>query len=512
MKFEMTTPESLGICSGSILEFMKRMEEASIELHSISVLRHGKMCAIGAMKPYDLSVPHIMFSFSKTLTATGIGFAVQEGILKLTDKLIDIFPEYAPENPSENLKKADLYSLLTMSCGHETEIPIGTEGSDWIRSFMHHEFVYEPGTMFLYNTAGTNMLAAALKKRTGLEITEYLKPRLFEPLGMSDVQGLKLPDGTVWGGSGMFLTTMDQALFGQFLLQRGKWEGKQLLNDAWFDQATVKQIDTTNKLNPSQTLNWAQGYCFQCWRNCAEGVYRCDGAYGQFAFICPKQDAVVTITSASETTEYLVEAFEDTILKSMQEEAYPENPALQQKLSEKLENASLPALWGARSPQAEQAVNGVCYHIVNEGMEGEAPSFEAFIGGGGAEDIYGNALKSLQFKFEKDRLILKVEGADQTYELALGLGGEILKTPVQFNGTYGVTDTIIGGSARFENAKKLTLELRNIRCVTGARITLRFTGTEPGREYDSFTMLRRPTLCIDSALHDTKYFLIKMEK
>lgn len=512
MKFETVSPESLGIDSNSILDFIDRMEKAAIELHSISVLRHGTLCAIGAVKPYSLSIPHIMFSFSKTLTATGIGFAEQEGLLSLDEKLVDIFPEYAPEDPSENCKNADIWSLLTMTSGHGTEIPIEAQTEEWIYNFLHHEFVYEPRTTFLYNTAGTNMLAAIIKKRTGLEITEYLRPRLFTPLGMSDIHGLPLPDGTIMGGSGMFLTTKEQALFGQFLLQRGKWEGRQLLNDAWFDRAVIKEVETVSVANPSPTLNWSQGYCFQCWKNCAKDVYRCDGAYGQFAFVCPNEDALVTITSASENTEYLVEAFEDTILKSIHEGPYEENEEARKQLIEKLENASLPALWSIRSPMAEEALNGKRFVFTSSDVQDHVPSFEEFIGGGGAENICGNALRAMTFAFREDRLILTVEGAERTVDIAIGLGGEILMTPYTVNVTQGETETVIGASGRWEDAVSLHLELRNVRCVTGARITLSLECNDPANFPDALTLKRRPTICQPRALHDTDCFELKLKK
>ena len=125
-----------------------------------------------------------MFSFSKSLTSTAIGFARQEGILSLEEKLVDIFPDKLPENPSENLKKAEIRHLLMMGCGHETEIPnLGLGDPDWIKSFLTHPFVYEPGTHFLYNTAGTNLLSAILTRKTGQTLTEFLRPRLMEPWG-----------------------------------------------------------------------------------------------------------------------------------------------------------------------------------------------------------------------------------------------------------------------------------------------------------------------------------------
>lgn len=128
-----------------------------------------------------------------------------------------------------------------MSCGHETEInTFDVNEPDWIKNFLSHEFKYKPGTCFMYNTAGTNMLCAALKRRTGENLFEYLTPRLFEPLGMENIECFRLPDGIEMGGAGSRLKTEDMARFILFVSRHGKWEGKQLLNAEWFDMASAK--------------------------------------------------------------------------------------------------------------------------------------------------------------------------------------------------------------------------------------------------------------------------------
>ena len=189
--FQDASPESLGISSEGILRFLDRMEEKNIELHSFMVVRHGKCAAKGWWKPYAPTLPHPLYSFGKTLTATAIGFARQEKILSLEERLVDLFPELLPKEPSENLQKVTLWHLLTMSCGHETEIDM--ESPDWIREFLQHPFLHEPGTFYKYNTAGTNMLAAVLKRKTGCDVTEFLKPRLLEPLGITSLTCSKCP-------------------------------------------------------------------------------------------------------------------------------------------------------------------------------------------------------------------------------------------------------------------------------------------------------------------------------
>lgn len=171
--FQDASPESLGISSGGILRFLDRMEEKNIELHSFMVVRHGKCAAKGWWKPYAPELAHPLYSFGKTLTATAIGFARQEKILSLEERLVDLFPELLPKEPSENLQKVTLWHLLTMSCGHETEIDM--ESPDWIREFLQHPFLHEPGTFYKYNTAGTNMLAAGVEEKNRLRCDGIFK-------------------------------------------------------------------------------------------------------------------------------------------------------------------------------------------------------------------------------------------------------------------------------------------------------------------------------------------------
>ena len=216
-----------GISSKGILNFLDLIEENQIELHSFMVIRHGQCAAKGWWKPYDEKFRHPLNSFSKSLTATAIGFAEQEGILSLDEKIVDIFPDLLPENPSENLKKITLHHLLIMGCGHETEIMDNSE--NWISTFLHHPVLHEPGTFYKYNTAGTNMLAAVLRKKTGQNVTEFLKSRLLEPLGITSLTCALLGDGTELGGGGMKMVTEDMAKFTYFLSRQGEWEGKQLL-------------------------------------------------------------------------------------------------------------------------------------------------------------------------------------------------------------------------------------------------------------------------------------------
>src|SRR5207237_1000798 len=193
--------------------------------------------------------------------------------------------------PGANLKAMRIRDLLRMNTGHQTEPP-RKPGEPWTRTFLSQPVPFKPGTHFLYNTSATYMLSAAVQKATGQTVLDYLKPRLFDPLGIEDPAWETSPQGISTGGFGLSVRTEDIANFGQLYLRKGKWHGKQLVPEAWVDAATAPQ--TSNGSNPKS--DWDQGYGYQFWR-CRHGAYRGDGAFGQFCIVLPEQDAVLAITS-----------------------------------------------------------------------------------------------------------------------------------------------------------------------------------------------------------------------
>ncbi len=358
-EFEHVTPEEAGIDSSAIEAFLREEKKAGVELHSFMIVRDGKIAAEGWASPYRKYLRHPMYSFSKTLTATAVGFAVQEGLLSLDDRLTDLFPEYCPPVISDHLAKADLRSLLTMSCGHKSEMTM-TEAErfdgNWIRAFLAHPFHFAPGTMFQYNTWGTDLAAAALQKKSGQTLIEYLTPRLFEPLGITDATCASRNMGddftkTVQGGGwGMKLTTLDMAKFIWFLEQDGVWDGKRLLNHDYIAQMSARQIETDNEIynNGDIASNWLKGYGFQNWQCDVPGIWRADGAFGQFGLVIPHKNAVVVLTSCALNTEAELNIVYDTLLPAMKgdgaAEPLPENQAALSSLRSCLEDWQLRTL------------------------------------------------------------------------------------------------------------------------------------------------------------------------
>jgi CubicO group peptidase (beta-lactamase class C family) len=276
-----SSPEAQGIASGEILGFIEAAERELDALHSFMLVRHGHVVAEGWWAPYGPERPHTLYSLSKSFTSTAVGIAVAEGRMTVHDLVLSYFPEHAPAEPSAQLKAMRVRDLLRMATGHHTE-PVLRAETNWIGAFLAQEVAHKPGTFFLYNTPATFMLSAMVQKATGMTVLDYLRPRLFEPLGIAHPEWGTSPEGITLGGYGLSVRTEDIARFGQLFLQKGQWQGRQLVPAAWVEEATARQ--TANGSNPAS--DWDQGYGYQFWR-CRHNAYRGDGAFGQYCIVLP---------------------------------------------------------------------------------------------------------------------------------------------------------------------------------------------------------------------------------
>src|SRR4029077_13836263 len=200
-------------------------------MNSFMLIRHGYVVAEGWWNPYDAGTPHILYSLSKSFTSTAVGLAISEGKLSLDDEVLKFFPDDAPAEPSANLKAMRVSDLLRMSTGQQTE-PARKSDEPWTKTFLAHDVPFKPGTHFLYNTSGTYMLSAIVQKATGMTVLDSPRPRLFEPLGIDHPTWETSPQGISAGGFGLSIRTEDIARFGELYLQKGKWEGRQLVPES----------------------------------------------------------------------------------------------------------------------------------------------------------------------------------------------------------------------------------------------------------------------------------------
>ena len=196
-----------------------------------------------------------------------------------------------------------------MNCGHETEPQVRNDTTEtWTKAFLAHPVTKTPGSWYCYNSIGTYMLSAIVQKVTGEKIVDYLTPRLFEPLGIAKPQWDESPQHINCGGWGLFIKTEDMAKFGQLFLNKGVWNGKQLISSEWVEEASKYQVpsvpagtrpdEVEAKGLTEENCAWLWGYGYQMWR-CPENSYRADGARGQYIIVCPDKNAVIAVTADS---------------------------------------------------------------------------------------------------------------------------------------------------------------------------------------------------------------------
>lgn len=330
------TPESQGLSSKAIEAFVRAADQKINTMHSVMIVRHGQVVAEGWWKPQTPETRHVMHSLSKSFTSTAVGLAIAEGKLSLDDEVLKFFPADAPAESSKNLKAMRVRDLLAMSTGHTSEPKRDLKDPHWVKTFLAHPVQHKPGTFFMYNTSATYMLSAIVQKATGQKVVDYLKPRLFDPLGIIDPQWGESPEGVTLGGYGLHIRTEDIAKFGQLYLQKGQWQGKPLVPEAWVQQATARQ--TSNGSNPQS--DWEQGYGYQFWR-CRHGAYRGDGANGQFCVVLPELDAVIAITAETRDMPAILNVIWDELLPAFKPDPMPENKEAVESLKAALGNLAV---------------------------------------------------------------------------------------------------------------------------------------------------------------------------
>ena len=304
------TPDSV---AAAMETFFQEAAADSMDVHSVMIVKDGSVIYSHWQSQGVDTVPHVLHSVSKTFTATAVGLAIAEGKMALTDKVIDYFPDQLPAEISDNLRAMTVRDLLTMTCGHDVEPSAHRNpDQDWVTGFLAHPVVHEPGTFYLYNSLGTYMLSAIVQKVTGEKVVDYLDTRLFQPLHIDKPKWEESPQGINTGGWGLWLKTEDLAKMGQLLLQKGEWNGQQIIPAEWVAEMSKKQVESINpgtRLEQAaerglttETSDWMQGYGYQMWR-CRPGCFRADGARGQYIIVVPDKNAVIAITSDVENLQ-----------------------------------------------------------------------------------------------------------------------------------------------------------------------------------------------------------------
>jgi CubicO group peptidase (beta-lactamase class C family) len=433
-----STPEAEGVDSAGLQRFVTALEQRIDAVHSFMLVRHGKVVAEGWWSPYEASDPHVMYSVTKSFTSTAVGFASQEGLLSVNDTVLSFFPDRVPDKPAEKMKEMRIRDLLRMSTGHAKDpSPAVRESKDgaWVKTFLASEVEDKPGTHFLYNSAGSYVLGAVVQKVSGQTLEEFLRPRLFEPLGIDAPFWGKSPEGVNLGDGGISLRTEDLAKFGQFYLQRGVWNGERLLSEDWVDAAT--SLQTASGGNPDS--NWDAGYGYQFWRNKRTG-YRADGAFGQFSFVLPKYDAVLAVTSGTSDMAAVMDTVWEMLLPALRERPLPSHPPALDHLKTKLASLRLPTQAGSPSSPRSATVSGKSYRF---------PDNELGIRGASV-DLSGDTPR------------IHFEDADGTHDIACGVGRWVRgRTAYQkrISNPYDTSEQGIAASCAWTDESTLTAKL-----------------------------------------------------
>ncbi|NAZ83851.1 serine hydrolase [Kineococcus sp. R8] len=351
-------PAAQGVDARGIDAFLDALEASpGIEPHGLLVLRHGHVVAEGWWAPYAAERPHLLYSFSKSVTSTAVGLAAAEGLLTLDDTVLSHFPELDADVTDPRSRALRIRDVAAMASGHLQEMVQAAREEDpvdLVRGFLRLPPEREPGSVFTYNQPCTFALAAIVQRATGQLLTEYLRPRLFDPLGIGEVGWTRDASGREIGFSGLHAPTEAVAAIGQLYLQRGRWRGEQLLPAAWVDDATRAHVSTAAEEDP----DWALGYGFQFWLS--RHGYRGDGAYGQFCLVLPEHDAVVAMTTAATDTQAQLAAVWEHLLPAFADAPLAADEAAETALASRLAALALPAPGAALAdaPEDPQAWPG----------------------------------------------------------------------------------------------------------------------------------------------------------
>jgi CubicO group peptidase (beta-lactamase class C family) len=342
-----STPSDQGVDPAAILSFLDALEQRpDIEMHSLMVVRHGRVVAEGWWAPYSADRPQLLYSLSKSFTATAAAFAQAEGLLDLDDTIISHFPEFAADITDPRSRSMKIRHVASMASGHTRETlgeALGRDPQEPVRGFLLVPPDRDPGTVFAYNQPCTYTLASIVQRNAGMPLTRYLRPRVFDPLGIGHVGWHTFPPGREQGFSGLHARTEDVAKLGLLYLQQGRWEGARLLPKEWVAEATSVQVSNPENAGP----DWRQGYGFQFWMS--RHGYRGDGAFGQFCVILPEQDAVIVTTACALDMQAMLDAMWTHLLPGLGA-ASPGTASAHDRLSARLARLELPASPGAPAP------------------------------------------------------------------------------------------------------------------------------------------------------------------
>ncbi|MBR3767259.1 MAG: serine hydrolase [Clostridia bacterium] len=460
-------PEEVGVSSKAIVEFLDDMEKSGMDYHSFMVIRHGKVAAECYRAPFTAGRPHAMYSVSKTVTATAIALAVQEGFLSLSDKVKDFFPDYTEKLNDKYLETLTVEHLVTMTSGKDPSVFADKSKGNWMEYYFSSPWYNEPGKEFRYINENIYMLSAIIKRATGLCMREFLRPRLFEPLGIdypfweTDSYGIEA------GGWGLYLKTEDLAKIMLTYANGGIYNGERILTEEWVKFASEERIDTPRETDADAAVGY--GCCL--WRCKYFNGYRADGLFSQFGIVFEDYDAVLVVTSAIAQQQvsrdflwkYFPAAFIDE--NSKEDTSYP-------GLKEKLESAVIDILPRLSDSSYEEKIQGCEIHFRKKiflNLIGFPMSMLPLAVTYMTTDKAGN-IDKMSFRFGKTDCTVTWSEGDETNTIPLGLDGRYRYGTMRL----GQIDYKVCSTAQWLERDRLYLQIRPIETISKRNLNIKF--------------------------------------
>lgn len=446
-------PTSVGIEPKQlILLYDSLMTSDMTELHHLIVMVDGKIAGELHPKPFRAEHRHTLYSVSKTFVAVAVGLAIDDGLLTVDDKLTKFFPQYANNAIDPRLKDIRIKDMLTMQSGFKTETWMRNKQQHWVDYYLTRPLKHNPGSFYSYDSIESYLLSAVVQEATGKTVLELLNERVFHPMGINDVEWEQCPDGINVGGWGIYLSAQSQALFGQLLLQRGEWNGKQLISKYWVDEMMTVRV-----------VREANDYGYQIWLCEYPGAWRADGAFGQYIIVIPQKNMVVVLNQCSRSKGFPERSnIWHTVVKNCLNCAIDAKPAELKAVEEYENNASLPLLKGdSINNSIEKKYNGRTFVLEDNKL----------------------GWKSIKFKFKENCINLDVIDAENK-KSTIELGYNEWKTSqlagfphysIQAQNRFsGITGPFFTGSCYAWNEDVLEAKIHYVNWITSIKVSFKF--------------------------------------
>jgi CubicO group peptidase (beta-lactamase class C family) len=400
--FTPAAPESVGISSSAILRFIERIEREGINMHSFLVLRKGRIAAEGYWAPFARDRKHRQYSISKSFVSLAIGLLVDEGKLRLEDPVAAFFEDQVPDPLHPYLAQATVRDLLMMA-GPHAAVSYSRHDPDFAATFFRKKPSHPPGSVFFYDTAGTVILTTIVERLSGVPFLTYMRDKLLDPVGFSkDAWCIQTPEGTSWGGSGVICTLRDMAKLAYVCMNNGRWDGTQLISEAYIREATSKQIDNS--------LSGDVGYGYQIW--CEEGNgFSFRGMGSQFAIVYPDRELVFACNSDTQMMGHIApilirNAFREELMAKLHDRPLPADDAARKALEVKIDSLSIIPQQGRPTSSYAENIDGKWYRLNENPMN----------------------ISRLRFTFEGDEGRWEYENASGLHRLDFGIGKQKAST------------------------------------------------------------------------------------